>query len=90
MEKENKKDENVWISQFRVYSVKEISTKYYPLLQPNSATRSLTRVIWGDSELLRKLQSCGYKKGIRNLTPAMVKHIASYLGTPSEFRSILE
>lgn len=70
---------------FRVHRVKEVSVRYFPHLTPNSGTRALRRIIYGDPELLHALEEHGYVSGLRTLTPAMLNVLVSYLGTPHEF-----
>lgn len=75
--------------EFRVYSRKELGVIYFPWMQGDkSASRALTRTIYGDPELLRSLEAVGFRKGIRFLTPNMVKVLVDYLGSPEEFHAI--
>ena len=69
----------------RTYGVQELAIRYFPDVQPASATRPLTRLIRGDGELLDKLTQIGYKRGCRIYTPAMVHLIVRYLGLPEHY-----
>ena len=69
----------------RSYGVHELAIRYFPYVLPASATRHLTRLIRGDSELLDKLTQIGYKQGCRIYTPAMVHLIVRYLGLPQHY-----
>ena len=70
---------------YRSYSVGQLAQIYYPYISPKSATRSLSRYIAVDTDLLGKLLAVGYHKGIRILTPAMVALIVQSMGSPAEF-----
>ena len=70
---------------FRVHRVKEVAVRYFPHLTPNSGTRALRRIIYGDQELLCTLREHGYASGQRSFTPAMLNVLTAYLGTPEEF-----
>ncbi len=84
----NEKQEAEDLLSFRVYATKEIALRYFPDYHPSAATRSLGKLIRSDSELLNKLEVHGYRKGIRQFTPAMVALLLDYLGTPKEFYEI--
>lgn len=77
----------VKIFQYRSYAVGEIAALYFPNISPGSATRNLSRYICLDEDLKNKLESLGYHKGIRILTPAMVGVIVEFMGRPSDFRT---
>lgn len=85
----SQKARSVPLLAYRAYAVGEIAQLYYPHISPKSATRNLSRYIWGDNELLLRLQACGYHKGIRQLTPAMVAEIVSAMGKPSDFNQVI-
>lgn len=72
---------------FRMYRVKELAVLYFPSVA--NATRSLSALIRRDPLLLTDLEHAGYGRGIRYLSPEMVRIIVHYLGTPAEFVSLM-
>lgn len=70
---------------FRVHRVKEVAVRYFPHLTPNSGTRALRRIIYGDQDLLNSMREHGYALGQRSLTPAMLNVLTAYLGSPEDF-----
>ena len=64
------------------YGFQELASLYLPDIQPRSASVRLR--IWIDRNpgLLTKLESLGFQKGCRILTPEMVKEILLIIGEP--------
>lgn len=78
-----------YLFEFRMYTLKELGALYFPWRKAyGSASKALSTLIRGDGELLKRLRAVGYRKGLHNLSPAMVKLIVEYLGTPQEFSEI--
>lgn len=66
----------------RAYGFQELAQLYLPDIQPRSASMRLKIWIERSPSLCIKLQSIGYFKGCRMLTPEMVKEIVSIIGEP--------
>ena len=60
---------------FRVHRVKEVAVRYFPQLTPNSGTRALRRIIYGDQDLLNSMREHGYALGIKL---SLFLHISIY------------
>lgn len=76
--------------QFRVYGRQEFAVIYFPWFSsPDGASRALTRLIYNDGELLASLESAGFRKGAKRLTPAMVGVLVQYMGSPRQFHEIM-
>ena len=66
----------------RVYGFGELAQLYLPDATPMSASNRLRIWITRNVSLMEKLQSIGYVKGIKLLTPEMVKEIVEVIGEP--------
>jgi hypothetical protein len=66
----------------RTYGFQELATLYLPNIQPRSASARLKIWIANNPSLLEKLKEIGFVKGIRVLTPGMVRLIIEFLGEP--------
>lgn len=77
---DNKKEEQF---QIRAYGFGELAQMYLPDIKPKSASVRLSSWIELNVPLKLKLNDIGFKKGVKLLTPNMVKLIADYLGNPS-------
>ncbi len=76
------------LKEFRVYTIKELASLYYPNLTSAYASRSFHHTIKNDPILYQGLIERGYRKKKRNLSPAQVSFIMTHLGTPREFYEI--
>ena len=65
-----------------LYSFKQLSMRYSPDLQPDSASKQLMRWVMYHPDLKQKLENAGWQKGARRLTPLMVELIYDSLGEP--------
>ena len=65
-----------------LYSFKQLSMRYSPDLQPDSASKQLRRWVMYHPDLKQKLENAGWHKGARRLTPLMVELIYDSLGEP--------
>ena len=65
-----------------LYSFKQLSMRYSPDLQPDSASKHLMRWVMYHPDLKQKLENAGWHKGARRLTPLMVELIYDSLGEP--------
>jgi len=72
-------DENFKI---KVYGFGELAQLYLPDATPMSASNRLRIWITRNASLMDKLQSIGYMKGAKLLTPEMVKEIVGVIGEP--------
>lgn len=77
------------LSEFRVYSVKEVAVVYYPKVKVESACRSFRKLIRGDKWLYDGLCERGFKPYARTLSPAQIRFLLEHLGTPKEFYDIM-
>ncbi len=66
----------------RLYGVAELAVLYNPRVTPNSATRILNRWIDRSPGLRERLETLGFRRGMRSFTPLMVKLIFEALGEP--------
>jgi hypothetical protein len=66
----------------RVYGFGELAQLYLPDATPMSASNRLRFWITRNSSLMDKLQSIGYAKGVKLLTPEMVREIVGVIGEP--------
>ena len=66
----------------RVYGFWELAQLYLPDATPMSASNRLRIWITRNRTLMEKLDSIGYAKGTRLLTPEMVKEIVGVIGEP--------
>lgn len=74
----------------RSYWLRELALLYYPSITADQASRNLRRVIYGDSLLMHELQEIGWQRFHRKLSPSQVLKIAEILGTPEEYREVLD
>jgi hypothetical protein len=66
----------------RAYGFGELAQLYLPDATPMSASNRLRIWITRNSALMEKLQSIGYAKGLKLLTPEMVREIVGVIGEP--------
>jgi len=66
----------------RAYGFGELAQLYLPDATPMSASNRLRIWITRNESLMDKLQSIGYAKGLKLLTPEMVKEIVGVIGEP--------
>lgn len=66
----------------RAYGFGELAQMYLPDATPMSASNRLRIWITRNYTLMDKLQSIGYAKGVKLLTPEMVKEIVGVIGEP--------
>jgi len=66
----------------RTYGFGELAQLYLPDATPMSASNRLRIWITRNESLMVKLQSIGYAKGLKLLTPEMVKEIVGVIGEP--------
>jgi hypothetical protein len=66
----------------RTYGFGELAQLYLPNATPMSASNRLRIWINRNKTLMEKLQSIGYAKGVKLLTPEMVKDIVGVIGEP--------
>lgn len=66
----------------RSYGFQELATLYLPNIQPRSASIRLRIWIERNPGLFAKLETLGFTKGSRILTPEMVKEIIQIIGEP--------
>ena len=64
------------------YSFKQLSMRYSPDLQPDSASKQLIRWVMLHPTLKTKLENAGWQKGARRLSPLMVSYFYECLGEP--------
>lgn len=76
------------LTEFRVYTVKELAVVYYPKMAVETACRSFRKLIRGDGWLYAELCKRGFKPYARTLSPAQVRFLMEHLGSPSEFVDI--
>lgn len=77
------------LSEFRVYSFKEVAGIFFPNHDPRQASRNLNSLIKSDPLLYESLVAHGWRPGKRMLTPLQVGDFITYLGSPEEFREIV-
>ncbi len=70
------------IFKIRVYGFGELAQLYLPDATPMSASNRLRIWIARNKTLMEKLRSIGYSKGVKLLTPEMVKEIIAVIGVP--------
>ena len=68
--------------EIRSYGFQELGTKYFPFIQPKSASQQLKRWILRSEKLLADLVQTGYHNGQRTLTPRQVRLIVTHLDPP--------
>ncbi len=66
----------------RSYGFQELATLYLPNIQPKSASIRLRAWIERNTGLKEKLKTLGFQKGIKILTPEMVREITLIIGEP--------
>ena len=66
----------------RLYGFVELAVLYSPEVKPRSATRILNRWIDWSPGLRDRLEALGFRRGMRSLSPLMVKVIFEALGEP--------
>ncbi len=66
----------------RTYGFGELAQRYLPDATPMSASNRLRIWITRNSALMDKLQSIGYAKRLKLLTPEMVREIVGVIGEP--------
>ena len=66
----------------KAYGFGELAQMYLPDATPMSASNRLRIWITRNKTLMEKLQSIGYLKGAKLLTPEMVKEIVLVIGEP--------
>jgi len=66
----------------KTYGFGELAQLYLPDATPMSASNRLRIWITRNKSLMRKLSELGYAKGMRLLTPEMVKEIVAVIGEP--------
>lgn len=76
------------LTEFRIYSVKEVAVVYYPRVGVETACRSFRKLIRGDKWLYDGLCERGFKPYARTLSPAQICFLVEHLGSPSEFIDI--
>ncbi|MCD7978038.1 MAG: DUF4248 domain-containing protein [Tannerellaceae bacterium] len=66
----------------RTWGYQELALSYFPRSTPDSASVQLRRWIRYSPELVRQLESCGWRAGQKILTPRQVDCIIRHLGAP--------
>ena len=62
-----------------VVGFNQLALQYYPTKNKKAASRSLSRIINGDQDLLDELADAGYASGQRTFTPRQAKIIRKYM-----------
>ncbi len=68
--------------EIRLYGVAELAMMYNPKITPNSATRLLNKWIDYSPGLRKRLEALGFRRGMRTLSPQMVRVIFEALDKP--------
>ncbi len=68
------------------YSHQELAMLYFPHVQPQSASKQLTRCIRRDEELYADLCRAGFNKKQRSYTPLQTAIVFDHLGDPENWR----
>lgn len=66
----------------RAYGWQELAILYHPLVAPKTAMKRFNRWVRHHPCLVNELESLGWRKGTRLLTPLMVEAIVRGLGEP--------
>lgn len=72
----------------RIYTFRALAQLYYPEVKPQTASRSLRRLIHGDPLMMKQLHQCGYQTKQRQLSVKQIACIVEHLGLPEEFFEI--
>ena len=68
--------------QVRAYGWQELAMLYAPGLQPESASKRLSKWVIGNQSLTDSLRAHGWRKGTRMLKPVQVADIIEVFGEP--------
>ncbi len=69
-------------NEIRLYGFAELALLYNPQVKPRSAVRILNKWIDWSPGLRERLEALGFRRGMRTLSPQMVKVIFEALDEP--------